>query len=115
MRDLCFKVVCGGNAFPHRRIIWYRLVDNNDNSSGEPIASYWSKKYYYDTIVNTTGGPSKISSSLIIPKFNKAYMGKYYCIITNGEDTVKSPMISITLVGKLVLFASCKILQYVKL
>ena len=100
----CFKLECGGKASPHRKIIWYRLFNTGNNKSAQPVASFWRDKYYYDTTV-TTYGTEGINSSLIIPKFNKAYEGMYYCIITNDEHSVKSPMMNISLYyGKLTLF-----------
>ena len=96
-RMRCYELSCIGSASPHRKIIWYRLLDDQPpNSTGLPITSlYWSK-YYYET--PTTLQPNKgVSSSLIIRKFNEGYVGRYYCRVTNDEEVVRSPLISLKL------------------
>ena len=94
----CFELVCGGFATPHRKITWYRLYNDRDNSSGLSIVEYWANHYYYehDTTNSDNGG---ISSILRIKNFNKGYAGFYYCTITNGAATVQSPMTNLS-VGK---------------
>ena len=84
-------LTCEGTAYPHKKVVWYRLLNSSNPSSGLPISSFWSKRYYYDTSRGDTTSKDQISSTLIIHKFNKGYVGKYYCVLTNGKISVKSP------------------------
>ena len=95
--------MCEGFATPHRKITWYRLYDDHDNSSGLPIVEYWAERYYYDSFYeydSTNSDNGGISSILRINNFIEGYAGFYYCIITNGDSSVQSPLTNLTL-GKL--------------
>lgn len=94
--DQCVKLTCEGSASPHKRVIWYRLANNSDNSSGLPIAGYWSERYYYETTRSATS-KDQISSTLIIQKFNSGYVGDYYCVLYNGEVSIRSPTATLKL------------------
>ena len=93
--DDCFKFICDGTASPHKKIIWYRLLDPGNNSTGLRIREYWSEGLYYEIKATSTG--DKISSALIIDKFNSRFEGVYYCILTNGETSIRSPMTKVYL------------------
>ena len=99
--DSCYNLTCEGSASPHRKITWYRIL--NSWSSAFPITSYWSEHYYYE-ITATLVGDQGISSSLIIHKFSKGYEGHYYCVLTNGDTFVQSPVTS--LMSKLTVLVS---------
>ena len=90
----CYNLTCEGSASPHRKIIWYRIL--NSWLSAFPITSYWSELYYYE-ITATLVGDQGISSSLIIHKFSKGYEGHYYCVLSNGNMYVQSPATSLML------------------
>ena len=93
--------MCEGFATPHRKrkIIWYRLLDDHNNSSGLPIVQFWAERYYYEyDLTNSDNGD--ISSILRINNFIEGYAGFYYCIITNGDSAVQSPLTNLIL-GKL--------------
>ena len=97
----CVMIECEGSASPQKKIIWYRLANNSDNSSGLPIAGYWSGRYYYE-ITRSATSKDQISSTLIIQKFNSGYVGNYYCVLTNGETSIQSPTTNFKL-GKCIL------------
>ena len=101
--NTCIKLTCEGSGSPHRKITWYRLLNDSSYSSLLPITSYWSQYYYYE-VITTLKEDQGISSSLVIHKFDKRYEGNYYCKITNGEVFVQSPMINLQLFGMLLCF-----------
>ena len=91
-KDDCFTFMCDGTASPHKKIIWYRLLDPDNNSTGLPIKANSSEGLYYEIKTVSSYRGNEISSSLIIKKFDNRFEGMYYCSLTNGETSIRSPM-----------------------
>ena len=91
--NTCCELTCEGSASPHRKIMWYRLL----NDSALPITSYWSEHHYYK-VITTLKEDQGVSSSLVIHKFGEGYKGNYCCELTNDDVRVSSPVTN--LLGK---------------